>query len=207
MDQSKQTNKEEVPRKDADSSPQDSRRAVLLLAGLTTLAILTIAALAVFSTTGGPDVGSFTPNNQGLLPIGSQAPDFAAQTIDGSSVSLGDAGGKEATMLVFFATWCPHCNREAPIISELQDEYKDLQVIMVGIDGRDDPGKVREFVDRYGIGGPAVYQPSLGHTYQVSGYPTIYILDGDKKVVAAHSGEAPKEVYKNWIEQALASGG
>jgi hypothetical protein len=76
---------------------------------------------------------------------------------------------------------------------------------MVSIDGRDDPVKVREFVDRYDIAGLAVYQPSLGSTYQVSGYPTSYVLNGENEVVAAHAGEAPKEAYESWIEEALGS--
>ncbi len=74
---------------------------------------------------------------------------------------------------------------------------------MVGMDGRDDPGKVREFVERYGIEGPAVYKRSLGRIYQVSGYPTTYVLDGGNEVVAAHSGEVPRGVYEGWIEEAI----
>jgi len=56
-------------------------------------------------------------------------------------------------MVVFFATWCPHCRRDAPLISRLEDGNENLRVVMVGIDGRDDPQKVRVFVERYGIGG------------------------------------------------------
>ena len=110
-------------------------------------------------------------------------------------------------MLVFFATWCPHCNNEAPTISDLEEQYEDLRVVMVGIDGRDNPKKVREFVEKYGIEGPAVYQPSLGYTYQVSGFPTTYVMNDNNEVVAAHSGEAPRSVYESWIEEALESGG
>ena len=46
-------------------------------------------------------------------------------------------------MLVFFATWCPHC--------------------------QDGPAKVREFVENYGIEGPAICDASLDQTYRVSG--------------------------------------
>ena len=54
-------------------------------------------------------------------------------------------------MLVFFATWCPHCQNGVQIISELEGEYGDLCVIITGIDGEDDPAKVRAFVENYGI--------------------------------------------------------
>ena len=185
--------------------PFGDKRTVLLLAGLTALVLLAIAGFSFLITAGNDE--SFTPNERGLLPVGSQAPDFTAETVNGASVSLGDAGGKEATMLVFFASWCPHCNKEAPLISQLENEYENLRVVMVGIDDRDDSEKVREFVDRYGIEGPATYEPSLRSTYQASGYPTIYVIDGKQEIVAAHSGEAPKGVLEGWIGEAFRESG
>ena len=182
-----------------------NRNVILLLAGATVFAVLAIAVLTVLNAAGG-GADSFTPNDAGLLPVSSEAPKFTAETVRGDGdVAVGD-GSVPATMLVFFASWCPHCNNEAPTISELESQYDALRVVMVGTDARDDPAKVREFVDRYGIAGPAVYQPSLGSTYQVSGYPTTYLLNGENEVVAVHAGEAPKEVYEPWIEEALGSG-
>ena len=145
-------------------------RTLFLVAGITALVILAIAAFAVLSATGGGDARSFTPNEQGLLPVGSQAPGFTAETVGGGEVSVGEGDG-EATMLVFFATWCPHCNDEAPVISELEGQYEDLRVVMVG------------------------------------GYPTTYVLNDEGGVVAAHSGEAPRDVYEGWVQEAIGSGG
>ena len=115
---------------------------------------------------------------------------------------MGD-GGAPATMLVFFATWCPHCQKEAPVISELETQYDGLRVVMVSIDGEDNPDKVREFVERYDIESLAVYEHNLRPKYGVSGYPTVYVLGGENRVVGANAGEAPREVYEGWIEKAL----
>jgi thiol-disulfide isomerase/thioredoxin len=205
MARSTQTKLGKGPRRDTESPSGGNRTVVFLLAGLTALAVLGIVAFAVLSAAGGEEAGNFTPNYEGLLPVGSEAPAFTAETVGGGEVSVG-GGSTGATMLVFFATWCPHCNKEAPIISDLEGRYEDLRVVMIGIDDEDDPEKVREFVERYDIAGPAVYQPSLGSTYQVSGYPTTYVLDGNDTTVAAHSGEAPSSVYEGWIEEALGSG-
>jgi thiol-disulfide isomerase/thioredoxin len=173
---------------------------MLLLAGFTALVIVVIAALAVFSATGG-GTGNFTPNDEGLIPVGEKAPGFTTETVGGSSVSV--EGDARATMLVFFATWCPHCQKEAPVMSELESQYDGLRMVMVGIDGEDDPEKVQRFVEEYDIESPAVYEPGLGSEFGISGYPTTYVLDGDNRVVGAHSGEAPREVYEGWIEEAL----
>jgi thiol-disulfide isomerase/thioredoxin len=178
-----------------------NRTVMLVLAGFTALVIVVIAALAVFSATGG-GAGNFTPNDEGLIPVGEKAPGFTAETVGGGSISVGE-GDARATVLVFFASWCPHCQREAPVMSELESQYDGLQLVMVGIDAQDNPDKVRQFVEEYDIESPAVYEPSLGPEYGVSGYPTTYVLDGDNRVVGAHSGEAPREVYEGWIEEAL----
>jgi len=186
-------------KKDSSGS---NRTVMLVLARFTALVIVAIAALAMFNATGGSGAENFTPNDEGLIPVGQKAPSFTAETVGGGNVSVG-GGEARATMLVFFATWCPHCQKEAPVISELESQYDGLRVVMVGIDGEDDPAKVREFVERYRIESPAVYEPNLGPKYGVSGYPTVYVLDGENRVVGAHSGEAPREVYEGWIEEAL----
>ena len=195
------------PRKNGKKAPSGSNHKITLaLAVFTAVAIAIIALFAVVSTTGGEGASNFTPNDQGLLPTGTQAPEFTAETVDGGSVSV-SGNSADATMLVFFATWCPHCQNEAPIISDLEDEYEDLRIVMIGIDTAqgDNPEKVREFMKEYDIQSPAVYEPSLGPEYQVSAYPTVYVLDGNAEIVAANSGEAPKEAYEEWIQKALGS--
>lgn len=183
-----------------------NRTIALVLVGFTALAMIVIVIFAVLSTTSGGNAENFTPNDEGLLEAGSQAPNFTADTVNGGNVSL-DGGDSGATMLVFFASWCPHCQNEAPIVSDLESEHEDLRVVMAGIDEAqgDNPQKVREFVEDYDISGPAIYEPSLGAEYQVSGYPTVYFIDGNGEIVAANSGEAPREVYEDWAEEALSS--
>jgi thiol-disulfide isomerase/thioredoxin len=185
----------------------ENRTIMLVLAGFTAVVIIAIAAFAVLSTAGGSSGGNFTPNDEGLIPVGEKAPSFTAETVEGGSVTVGE-GGARATMLVFFASWCPHCNNEAPIMSDLEGQYEDLQLVMVGIDNTqgDSPEKVWEFVERYDIESPTVYDPSLGPEYRVSGYPTVYVLDRNNEVVGATSGEAPREAYEDWIEKALGGG-
>ena len=202
---SRNTLSQKGPGKPGKSSPPGKNRGVAVaLAGLTAIIIVVIALIAVLSTTGDNSAGNFTPNSEGLLEPGSQAPDFTASAVNGGNVSVGD-GGEEATMLVFFWSDCPHCQEEAPIISELEGEYEDLRIVMAGIDSRDSPETTREFVDVYDISSPAIYEPDLGAEYQVAGYPTVYFIDGSGEIVAANSGEANKEAYEGWAEEALAS--
>lgn len=193
--------------KDLKSASGSNKPLILALVGFTVLAV---AVIALISATGPMDTGggaaNFTANDQGLVTAGEQAPDFTAEAVGGGSVPLD--GAQDATMLVFFATWCPACQAEAPMIAELSQEYDGLEVMMVSVADdewpqTDTPEEVEAFVNEYGIEGPAIYDPELAREYNVSGTPTNYVLDGDGEVVGAHAGQAPREVFEGWIEEAL----
>ena len=65
-----------------------------------------------------PASAASPPSNPNLLKAGTKAPAFTLKTPTGETVSLSDYRGK-ATLLEFFATWCPHCNAESPHIRTL----------------------------------------------------------------------------------------
>ncbi|MDR0952706.1 MAG: thioredoxin family protein [Elusimicrobiota bacterium] len=63
-------------------------------------------------------------------------------------------------MLEFFATWCPHCQRMAPIISELAKEFEGkVKIFLIDVD------KAPEYTDKY----------------QVTGTPTMFFYQDGKK--------------------------
>ena len=84
--------------------------------------------------------------------IGSQRPEFAMLDIDGELRNIKDWDGK-VILLNFWATWCPPCKKEIPVLMELQQEYdeKGLQVVGVAID---DNEAVSAFAMELGINYP-----------------------------------------------------
>lgn len=190
----------------SESSAGGNRGLVTALAGFIGLTVVVLILLAVFITRGGQGEDDFTPNEQGLTPVGDTVPNFSGQNLNGGGTASLD-GDQNATMLVLFASWCPQCQNVAPIISELEEQYAadGLKVVMVGVDGErgDDAEAVQGFVEDFDISSPTLYQPDLAREYDVTGYPTVYILDGQNRVVGAHSGEAPRDVFEGWIEDAL----
>jgi thiol-disulfide isomerase/thioredoxin len=131
------------------------------------------------------------------LEIGQVAPSFAVTTIDGSRISSNDITGP--LMLEVFATWCPHCQREAPIIEELQREIGD-QLSIVAVSGSDvasdttSPASlddVREFAQRFKVNYPIAFDADLvvAQKYLQGGFPTIVFVNGDKRITAIEAGE------------------
>ena len=82
--------------------------------------------------------------------VGSQRPDFSLGSHKGELVTAADFSGK--TLLInFWATWCAPCRHEMPMLMDLQREYGEQGLQVIGI-ALDDVQNVRRFVQNYGIG-------------------------------------------------------
>src|SRR5262249_15297803 len=108
---------------------------------------------------GQPASASQPPENPSLLAVGTVAPNFTLKTPQGTSVSLDKYRGK-AVLLEFFATWCPHCNAEAPHLRAIAKSLpKKTAIVSVNADGETAPS-VFAFHRYYGLPYPALLDPS-----------------------------------------------
>jgi thiol-disulfide isomerase/thioredoxin len=113
-----------------------------------------------------------------LLP-GGAAPDYAALSINGDSVSLAALEG-DAILLNVWATWCIPCRDEMPALERLQRERgpEGLRVIGVNIDTQGDT-QVRGFVEDIGITFTVLLDPRARVTraFRTTGVPETILLD------------------------------
>jgi len=77
------------------------------------------------------------------------APDFTAVTFDGEEVRLSDLRG-QIIVLNFWASWCPPCRDETPLLESVQDNLGD-DVTLIGINTDDAECAAREFLSEYGV--------------------------------------------------------
>ena len=95
-------------------------------------------------------VGLLITGCQSSCPeIGSTAPDFTLETVDGKTISLKDYHGK-TVMLNFWATWCGPCVAEMPHLQEVHDKRSGQGTILLSIDVGENASKVSEFIDKNG---------------------------------------------------------
>lgn len=60
----------------------------------------------------------------------------------------------------FFASWCPPCNREAPLLAVLARKYAPRGLVVIGIDEGEDAGHALRFRNRYGLPYAIALDPS-----------------------------------------------
>ena len=100
-------------------------------------------------------------------------------------------------ILNFWATWCPPCREEIPILTELAKKYKDnLLVVGVSVDDGS-PDDVREFAKAFHMNYPVVmWSRELISEYGgVPALPTTFLINKDARIVQKHEGLYPPEVY------------
>ncbi len=166
---------------------------------------------------GQPASAAQAPENPNLLALGSVAPNFTLKTPQGKSVSLSQYRGK-AVLLEFFATWCPHCNAEAPHLRTIANSLpKGTAIVSVNADGETAPS-VFAFHRYFGLPYPALVDPSsqpgsfnnpgaagpVTTKYQVQAFPTFYVIDPHGRIVWRDDGEQPDALIRQQLEQAAA---
>jgi peroxiredoxin len=101
--------------------------------------------------------------------------------LDGERVRLADYRGR-AVWLNFWASWCPPCQEETPVLRSIDERFRDDGLAVIGVSVQETtPEDVRRYVDtyelRYTIGFDAT--SAIFDTYRVFGLPTQFFIDRD----------------------------
>jgi len=89
--------------------------------------------------------GTTAQADDGKLEVGDRAPELAiSEFVKGDPVTGFEKG--KVYVVEFWATWCGPCIRGMPHLSELQKQYKDDGVTIIGVNIWDDPANVKPFM-------------------------------------------------------------
>ncbi|QDP01283.1 TlpA family protein disulfide reductase [Thalassotalea sp. PS06] len=119
-----------------------------------------------------------------------QAPDFHLTTLNSNIVDLNQAMGSRKTVLYFFAPWCSICKYSIGNLQSLYEKHpgEQVQIYAIALDYVD-VHEVETFVEGLDLTMPVLLgNESLKQAYQVSAYPSYYVLDGQQQVVHRSMG-------------------
>jgi thiol-disulfide isomerase/thioredoxin len=235
-------------------APTPPKRAVspLVLVIVGVIVVAVVAAIAVALTSGGGDQARTEPGVEQTRPVtvegdalppyetgpsdeavGQQGATMDGATFDGTTVLINPGGGEKYTMLVFAAHWCPHCQKEIPVIADWMasgQQPANLDVYAVSTGVRNDLMNSANnwppstWFDAVGWpagtvladSGPAQADAgdevnAAGTAYGVTGYPMVIMVGPDGSVIERHSGEfgvdSNPETFEAWVARTMSTTG
>jgi len=174
------------------------------------LVVLTLAAgcAGFFLYLGLADRDRSTEQGLPSVPAAPRAatvvPEFVLADVAGTQRSSAE-WSDTIRVVNFWATWCPPCVREIPLLVDIQAEYgaRGVQVIGIAIDETD---AVVDFADDFAFNYPVLVGQedamALGHRFVESfiGLPFTVFAGRDGRIHRVHTGE----IHREQIEAILA---
>jgi cytochrome c biogenesis protein CcmG/thiol:disulfide interchange protein DsbE len=130
----------------------------------------------------------------------SPTPAFSLPEPDGGQVDLASYAGRPV-LLVFWTTSCPICQRELPMLNQMEPEFRSrgISVLTICLGGEEE---ARSYLDSKRIGLRSVYDERgrVGHAYHVSGVPGLVLIGKDGKVKRSTAGWTSDRVLRDWMD-------
>ncbi len=139
-------------------------------------------------------------NVQGL-----QAPDFQLPSLDGTKVRLSDFRGK-AILLNFWATWCPPCKVEMPWFADLQKQYGQDGLIILGVAMDDSkPDSIAQFASEMRVNYPILLgTDKVSDDYgDIDSLPTTFYIGRDGTIVDKMTGLFDRKDIEEAVKKTL----
>jgi thiol-disulfide isomerase/thioredoxin len=208
-----------------NSKNKSSNKSVWLIGSIAaSIAIAEIVAVATQSSS--DDVVTGVEEFNSVEVAGDALPEYSADVADAAVgviapvlTGQGFTGNKitttpgAPTLLVFLAHWCPHCQREVPLLVQWnRDGLVPSGVDVIGIATSSDPASPNfppsEWLAREEF--PALWpvmtdsgEKTAAAAMGVSGFPFFVLLDSNGKVALRISGEIEMQVLTEQINKAL----
>ena len=152
-------------------------------------------------------------------PVPRKSPEFTVTDPAGKPILLSSLKGKIVVMPFMFTT-CPHCQREAQMLTKLQQEFAPKGVVMLGTVFNDASGPMAaQFVKEFNIG----FQVGYATRDAVISYlglsvldrwvvPQVAIIDRKGNVVAQSAATGTPELQdeaflRNFLDKLVKEGG
>lgn len=142
---------------------------------------------------------------------GTAAHEFSYPDTAGRNYSLKkDLAGK-VVYVDMWATWCGPCKAELPHLAEVEEEFKNENVVFVSIsvDELKDKDKWKDFVKANKLGGLQLYaggwQSDIASFYGVKAIPRFMLFDTKGNIVTVDAPRPSNAELKKLLRQTLAA--
>ncbi|MDF2189130.1 TlpA disulfide reductase family protein [Paraflavitalea sp. CAU 1676] len=122
------------------------------------------------------------PLREGML-----APPFTLKDIEGKFVQLSDFRNKYV-LIDFWASWCPPCRKNNPLLKEIYNDYnaQNFEIVSISVDNNLDDWKTAVLKDQLiwtNLSDYKTENKGAAFNFNVSSFPHYFLVDPDGKVL------------------------
>jgi peroxiredoxin len=138
------------------------------------------------------------------LGIGNTAPDIRLPDAKGVPVSLSSFKGK-VVLIDFWASWCPPCVKEQPVLAELykQNKGKGFEIYGVSLDNKKTEWEStikKNNISWIQVSDLKFWTSPIAKTYNIQALPFNVLIDGKGIILAKNlHGDALKKFIKELL--------
>ncbi len=133
-------------------------------------------------------------------------PSFALESVDDGRTVRSNAFDGKVLLITFFATWCPPCAQEVPVLNELHNKYgsEGFSVVALSVD-QEGPSAVSKFVKERNIQYPVLMAQAettadFGGVY---GIPVAFLVNKSGNVVKKYTGYVSHKILEKDVNRLL----
>ncbi len=155
-----------------------------------TLGLIFLAAAVI--------VGGYLAANGRMNP---PAPNFSLPEVDGGQFDLQSYRG-QPVLLVFWTASCSICQRELPLLSQLEPDFRNNHVRLVAIH-LGTPDEAREYMssNRIRLTSLSDADGSAARAYHVGGVPKLVLIDAEGRIKHNTSGWIGESTLVDWMHE------
>lgn len=134
----------------------------------------------------------------------SKAIDFSLPDLQGRKHSLYSFKGN-VILLNFWATWCPPCRYEVPLLDKIQKEYKDKKFKIIAVSLDSDVKALENYIKNNKVSFLVLSDKNgaVGYAYSVLAIPTSFLIDKKFIIRKIYIGILPEKEFKKDLEKWL----
>jgi peroxiredoxin len=133
-------------------------------------------------------------------------PSFSLKSVQNGNIVKSSTFDGKVLLLTFFATWCPPCAQEVPVLNGLQEELADSGFSVVGLSvDQQGPEVVAKFVKKKAITYPVLMAEAkttsdFGGVY---GIPVAFLVNKSGNVVKKYTGYVQHDILEKDVRSLL----
>jgi len=129
--------------------------------------------------------------NSTMIPLGTPAHDFALEGTDGKTYSLDSFPGRDVLVIIFMCNHCPYVKAVLKRLIDLQNEFSDRGVQLVGINPNDTVRYPDDSLDNMKV------------LAKEKGFPFPYLVDLSQETAKAYNAVCTPDLYVYGKERKL----